>query len=116
MQVGEQVCAGEPAVVAVLLNARLLEAEHRVQHSILMLRCHSQQIHHFEPNHLEAKQTPQSQAPPAWLRNMLKSWPVWSPLLKHSAHRDMHGEMPQVRHRYATKLAVQTKPHRVALS
>lgn len=26
MQIGEQVCAGEPAVVAVLLNAGLLEA------------------------------------------------------------------------------------------
>ncbi|KAG7272345.1 hypothetical protein CRUP_011593 [Coryphaenoides rupestris] len=60
--------------------------------------------------------SPQSQAPPAWLRNMLKSWPVWSPWWKHSAHSDMQGEMPQVRQRYATKFAVHTRPQRAALS
>lgn len=43
--------------------------------------------------------SPQSQAPPAWLRNMLKSCPVWSPWWKHSAHSDMQGEMPHVRQR-----------------
>uniref|UniRef100_A0A6B0V1A0 Putative secreted protein n=1 Tax=Ixodes ricinus TaxID=34613 RepID=A0A6B0V1A0_IXORI len=60
--------------------------------------------------------SPQSQAPPAWLRNMLKSWPWWSPCWKQSAHSDMQGEMPHVRHRYATKLAVHTRPQVVALS
>lgn len=60
--------------------------------------------------------SPQSQAPPAWLKNMLKSWRWWFPFLKHSVHRDMQGEMPQVRHLYATKFGVQTSPHVVALS
>lgn len=60
--------------------------------------------------------SPQSQAPPAWLRNILKSWLLWFPFLKHSVQSDIQGEMPHVRHLYATKFGVHTKPHVVALS
>ena len=62
------------------------------------------------------EESPQSQAPPAWLLNMLKSWPSWLPSLKQSAQSDMHWEMPHVRQRKATKSAVQTKPHMAVLS
>jgi len=61
-------------------------------------------------------ESPQSHAPPAPLRNMLKSWPEWSPAWKQSEQSDMHGDMPHVRQRYATKFFVHTRPQTVASS
>uniref|UniRef100_A0A8W7NXW6 Uncharacterized protein n=1 Tax=Anopheles coluzzii TaxID=1518534 RepID=A0A8W7NXW6_ANOCL len=57
--------------------------------------------------------SPQSQAPPACDRNMLKSWFWWLPRLKQSRQIDMHGEMPHVRHRYATTCGSKRKPEAV---
>ena len=70
------------------------------------------------PDSFITDESPQSQAPPAWLLNMLKSWPAWFVrcCLKHSLQRDIHWEIPQVRHLNATKSAVQTRPHRAVLS
>lgn len=50
------------------------------------------------PVDLITEVSPQSQAPPAWLLNILKSWPSCWPFRKQSAHNDMHGDIPQVRH------------------
>lgn len=55
--------------------------------------------------------SPQSQAPPACDKNILKSWVEWSPFLKQFRHMDMHGEIAHVRHRYATTCGIQTSPH-----
>lgn len=60
--------------------------------------------------------SPQSQAPPACDKNILKSWVEWSPFLKQFRQIDMHGEIPQVRHRYATTCGIQTNPHFAWLS
>jgi hypothetical protein len=68
------------------------------------------------PDSFMTYESPQSQAPPAWLLNMLKSCPSWFPYLKQSAQRLMHWLMPHVRQRKATKSAVQTRPHIAVLS
>ena len=60
--------------------------------------------------------SPQSHAPPPKLLNMLKSCPSWFPPWKQSAQIDMHGVIPHVLQRYATKFAVHTKPQAVASS
>ena len=60
--------------------------------------------------------SPQSHAPPAWLLNMLKSWPSWLPAWKQSAHNDIQGEIPQSLHRYATKFLFHTRPQIVGES
>lgn len=60
--------------------------------------------------------SPQSHAPPACDRNILKSCVEWSPFLKQFRHIDMHGEIPHVRHRYATTCGIQTRPHFAWLS
>lgn len=60
--------------------------------------------------------SPQSQAPPACDRNMLKSCVEWSPRWKHSRQMDIHGDIPHVRHRYATTRGIHTRPHLSCLS
>lgn len=60
--------------------------------------------------------SPQSHAPPACDKNILKSCVEWSPFLKQFRHIDMHGEIPHVRHRYATTWGTQTRPHFAWLS
>lgn len=68
------------------------------------------------PSGFITSSSPQSQAPPAWLLNILKSWPSWFPAWKQSAHNDIQGEMPQSLHRYATKFLFHTRPQIVGES
>lgn len=60
--------------------------------------------------------SPQSHAPPACDKNILKSCVEWSPFLKQFRQIDIHGEIPHVRQRYATTCGIQTRPHFAWLS